>query len=433
MRATYATSVLACLSAIGLVGCASTRQFVPKPNPTNVTDATVHVELNRRLGFGGWANGFKVTDDGMHIGDLGPNGTLLWERSSGPMHLVIGPKIMNMGDFSPVNDNLQGARKYSFTVDWPAVYPLSRNCVKRTATAALPVTEQRYASTPEPSPPEAMPEPAGDGHSSGTAPAQPILRRWALVIGISKYRDSEVPRLEFASADATAFHQWLVSPTGGAYEPAHVKLLCDEQATGTAIRDALFNWLKQPIEEDLVTIYYAGHGSPESPDNLKNLFLLPYDVDYSRIGSTGFPMWDIETSLKRFIRAKRVVIIADACHAAGVGQQFDIARRAGRGMKVNPVGKGFSDLSSVGDSVCVLSAADASQYSQEGERWGGGHGVFTHYLLQGLDGKGDTNGDGTVTVGELIPYVSEQVRRATGSAQCPRTAGSFDPALTIGK
>jgi len=75
----------------------------------------------------------------------------------------------------------------------------------------------------------------------------------------------------------------------------------------------------------------------------------------------------------------------------------------------------------------------ASQYSQEGERWGGGHGVFTYFLLHGLHGKADSNRDGRVTVGELTPYVSEQVRRATGSSQCPRMAGSFDPALSIGK
>lgn len=144
-------------------------------------------------------------------------------------------------------------------------------------------------------------------------------------------------------------------------------------------------------------------------------------------------MWDIETSLKRFIRAKRVIVIADACHAAGVGQQFDIARRAGRKVKVNSIAKGFNVLSSVGNSVCVLSATDASQFSQEGEKWGGGHGVFTYFLLRGLRGQADTNHDGHVTVGELTPYLSEQVRRATGSAQCPRMAGSFDPALTIGE
>jgi len=149
------------------------------------------------------------------------------------------------------------------------------------ADTVVPVSDSRLATAPIEETPKI---------------GSPVLQRWALVVGISKYKDTNVPRLQYASADAKAFQQWLVSPSGGAYDPNHIKLLCDEQATSAAIRDALFNWLKQPIEEDLVTIYYAGHGSPESPDNLKNLFLLPHDVDYSKIGSTGFPMWDIETS-----------------------------------------------------------------------------------------------------------------------------------------
>jgi len=72
--------------------------------------------------------------------------------------------------------------------------------------------------------------------------------------------------------------------------------LLDSDATATNIRSALFEWLKGALEEDFVTIFFAGHGSPESPDDMENMYLLPYDVDYSRIASTAFPMWDIETA-----------------------------------------------------------------------------------------------------------------------------------------
>ena len=65
--------------------------------------------------------------------------------------------------------------------------------------------------------------------------------------------------------------------------------------------------------------------------------------------------------------------------------------------------------------------------------WGGGHGVFTYFLLKGLNGDADYNKDGRVTLGELIPYLSEQVRRETRNAQSPTIAGKFDPALSIGK
>jgi len=257
--------------------------------------------------------------------------------------------------------------------------------------------------------------------------------RWAVVIGISAYQDTRIPNLRYASNDAKAFYNWAVSQTGGQYAPSTIKLLLDHDATGRNIKNALFVWLSQALEEDVVLIYFAGHGSPQSPDNPNNLFLLPYDANYDNVATTGFPMWDIETALKRFIKAKKVIVIADACHAGGVGQQFDISRRANRAIKVNPISSGLQNLSKVGDGICVISASDDKQFSQESYKWGGGHGVFTHFLLKGLNGEADYNHDNSITLGELIPFLSEQVRRETKNAQSPTVAGKFDPALTIAR
>jgi hypothetical protein len=261
----------------------------------------------------------------------------------------------------------------------------------------------------------------------------PVSQRWAVVVGISNYDDSRIPSLRYAAKDAETFYNWLTYPQGGKYAPSRVKLLLNEKATGKNIKNALFVWLKRAIEEDLVTIYFAGHGSPESPDSSGNLFLLPYDTQYDNIATTGFPMWDIETALKRFIKARKVIVIADACHSGGVGQSFDVARRAARAIKINPISSGLQNLSKMGDGVCVISASDDKQFSQEDRKWGGGHGVFTYFLLAGLKGKADYSKDGNVTLGELIPFLSEQVRRETRNAQSPTIAGKFDPAITIGR
>jgi len=257
--------------------------------------------------------------------------------------------------------------------------------------------------------------------------------RWAVIIGISHYQDTQIPALRYASSDAQAFYKWAISPDGGEYAPSHVKQLLNKEATGANIKKALFEWLRGALDEDMVTIYFAGHGSPESPDSQDNLFLLPYDTQYNSIATTGFPMWDIETALKRFIKAKKVVVIADACHSGGVGQSFDIARRANRGIKINPISSGIQDLSQVGDGVCVISASSDNQFSQESNRWGGGHGVFTYFLLKGLKGDADYNKDSSVSLGELTSYLSEKVRRETKNAQSPTVAGRYDPAITIGK
>ncbi len=262
---------------------------------------------------------------------------------------------------------------------------------------------------------------------------KPAGVHWAVIVGISRYKDSRIPSLRYAVADATAFYKWIVSPTGAKYAPAHVKLLLEQEATAANLKEALFDWLRQALAEDTVIIYFACHGSPDSPDSGENLYLLPYDAHYDKISTTGFPMWDIETALKRFIKAKRVVVIADACHSGGVGQQFDIARRAARGLKVNSISAGFQSLSQIAEGICVLSASDKNQFSQEGRQWGGGHGVFTHFLIRGLDGEADYNEDQAVTMGELIPFVSQQVRRETRNAQSPTIAGRFDPTLRIAR
>jgi len=258
-------------------------------------------------------------------------------------------------------------------------------------------------------------------------------QHWAVIIGVSDYADTRIPSLRYASKDARAIHDWLVSPAGGRYAPARVKLLVDRDATGNNIREALFGWLRQAIEEDVVMIFFAGHGSPDSPDTPGNLYLLPHDARYDAIASSGFPMWDIETALKRFVKAKRVVVVADACHSGGVGESFDIARRSTGVTPVNPISSGLHSLAAIGPGVAVLSASDDKQFSAEGAMFGGGHGVFTHFLLEGLKGQADYNQDRRVTLGELIPYLSENVRRATRNSQSPTVAGRFDPALSIGR
>ena len=72
-----------------------------------------------------------------------------------------------------------------------------------------------------------------------------------------------------------------------------------------------------------------------------------------------------------------------------------------------------------------------SQYSQESQKFGGGHGMFTYYLLKMLQGEADYSKDNSVSLWGIIPYLSEQVRRATRNAQTPTVAGRFDPALSI--
>src|SRR2546430_6337993 len=65
-------------------------------------------------------------------------------------------------------------------------------------------------------------------------------------------------------------------------------------------------------------------------------------------------------------------------------------------------------------------------------REGEGHGIFTYYVVKGLEGEADENADGIVTADELVEYVHQNVRQVTNAQQNPTSdRGSFDPNLGL--
>ncbi len=257
------------------------------------------------------------------------------------------------------------------------------------------------------------------GAVSEAVAAPRIDERWAVIVGIGDYSSADIPDLEFAPADAKAVHDFLTSPEAGPFEEDHVLFLEDGEATGAAMREALFVFLQQADWNDLVVIYFAGHGAPD-PSRPDNLYLLPSDADLNALASTGFPMWDVKTALRRQISAERVIVIADACHSAGALEGL---------ASENPIAGGFSQLFTPSRRL-TMTAANTNEFSLEDARWGG-HGVFTHFLLEGLEGAGDLDGNGIITFSEVFDYVQNNVRQATENRQNPQKAGWGDIPLAV--
>ncbi len=250
---------------------------------------------------------------------------------------------------------------------------------------------------------------------------------WAVVVGVSQYANPGIPALKFADRDAEAFANFLRRPEGGGYDSDHLRLLLNKDATLPNLRDALINFLNQAIDIDLVMIYFAGHGAPE-PARPTLLYLLTYDSDPNMLGTTAFPMWQIQDVLARYISAKRIVVFSDACHSGGISVNY--ATR-GLGMtEQNLINQYLTDLSKTKEGTVVFTASAAGEVSQEFPELG--HGAFTYYLLEGMQGKADYNNDYTVTINELMQYVEEQVKRKTRGAQNPtRSQTEYDKEMTI--
>ena len=79
----------------------------------------------------------------------------------------------------------------------------------------------------------------------------------------------------------------------------------------------------------------------------------------------------------------------------------------------------------------MITASDISESSFEDAKWGDGHGVFTYFLLQGLQGEADPNHDGVVTAGELFALFAAVGPQATGGKQNPRAMVGIASGLTV--
>ncbi len=250
---------------------------------------------------------------------------------------------------------------------------------------------------------------------------------WAVVIGISKYKS--VHPLRFADRDAAAFHEYLVKQVGVPVD--NTMLLLNEQATLTNLKRTLGTELKRKAgEKDTVIIYYAGHGAPEADassgdDDGLEKYIVPYDADPKDLYTTGLPMREVETIFHR-LTPERVVFINDSCYSgATAGRTFATASRRA------VVSETFLNRLSSGKGRVVLTASKASEVSEERDDLG--HGVFTYYLLEGLRGKADTDGDGIITVDEAYSYVAKKVPEATGQNQHPVKKGEVEGQLVLGQ
>lgn len=240
-------------------------------------------------------------------------------------------------------------------------------------------------------------------------------KRWAVVVGISDYEDEEIDDLEFAHRDAQAFYEFLMSPNagGGGFDEDKVLLLANEDATYRNVRHALFTFLRRPTEDDVVYVFFAGHGVTD-PLIPSDHYLLTHDSEMADLPATALPMRDLSDALSR-TRAKSKILITDACHSAGAGMAGTRA-----GTDANQINTAFLErVANASAGTVMITSSEVSQLSREGTQWGGGHGVFTYYLLQGLRGAADENNDRMVSLGEAYEHLRDRVRRSTQNSQVP--------------
>ena len=233
------------------------------------------------------------------------------------------------------------------------------------------------------------------------------VKIWSVVVGVGRY--SSMPVLKYSDDDAYQFYSFLKSPEGGALPDKQVRVLVDEDATRSNILTTMRQVLLKADENDVVIFYFSGHG-------LEGAFL---PQDYDGINNKLY-----HTEIKAILeqsKAKHKICIADACHSGTL-----LAMKQPIENVLQTYYRAFN--ASAGGTALFMSSK-GEEYSLEDQ--GLRSGIFSHYLIRGLKGEADVDGNKIVTIREIYDFVYKNVRTYTSNVQTPIISGKYDQSMPV--
>lgn len=235
-------------------------------------------------------------------------------------------------------------------------------------------------------------------------------KTYAVVVGVADYEafDYQNGDLRFADADAKNFVEYLKSPTGGSVPNQNIILLTNKTASKAKIMQAM-NLYKTASNQDRIIFYFSGHGADQT--------FIPYDI--SSDPNSNLTHVEVKTAFKASA-AKTKLIIADACFSGSMRNKSNPKKI------IESSTKAFNDV-----NIAMILSSRSTQTSVEIPRLKGG--VFTFYLLLGLQGYADFNHNSVVTIKELYRYIAPRVKQGSTNGQAPVFAGKFSDDLELSK
>jgi hypothetical protein len=228
---------------------------------------------------------------------------------------------------------------------------------------------------------------------------QPDRDAVAIIIGIANYKS--LPKAEFANDDARVFYDYAIRALG--VKPENIKLLVDQDAEDVEIIKAFKTWLPSRVKSTTdVYVFYSGHGLPTQDG--QGLYLLPPRADRDFISRTAIQFQEINADLQA-AKPKSVTIFMDACYSGQARSGETLVANA-RPVSLKAEKKLFPD------HFTVITASQADQISSSSPDLK--HGIFSYYLMKGMEGDADANKDGKITLGEMQTYLVENVGRQAG-------------------
>lgn len=243
------------------------------------------------------------------------------------------------------------------------------------------------------------------------------MTHYAVLIGNSQFPNSNLKPLHSPLLDIDGLAEELKATGRGLFSAPQGEIDKLPNRTRSDIEKSLSKVLKKADKNDLVLIYYSGHGLPNNKNN--DLYLATQDTEDELLEATAVSFDQLYKWISQSL-CKRVVIILDCCYSGMAGLAFK--------------GNVAAQLENINDRVAGTTLMTAASNDQVAiDRAEGGYSLFTKYLIDGLKGQADSNGNGVIGVGELFHYVSEKVSRDNPAQQPKRFLKGETGELIIAK
>ena len=229
-------------------------------------------------------------------------------------------------------------------------------------------------------------------------------QRWAVLIGVDRYHES-LGNLRYSGQDCRRLAD-VLTRGDDAVPPDHLLVLCDDapaerRPTYANIHSWLASWLSQPDDDDAVLVFFAGHGREMGGTG----YLVPADATLDTLHVTGIPIKYVQELLGR-CKASQKLLVLDACHS-------------GAGRDVAPMPEGVIEQLEDGRGITTLTSCDVDEVSHEWDEKG--HGVFSYFLAEALEGGCPPDAQGRVTADAVYTWVHDRVRRWAAQHRCRQT------------
>lgn len=233
---------------------------------------------------------------------------------------------------------------------------------------------------------------------------------YALLIGVGATASPKWS-LPVTVKDVQALQSVLTNPELCAYpnDQNHLRLLHDAEATHQNILAGLA-WLKEQAAADseaTVIVYYSGHGAFDLATN--QYYLLQHDFQPNDLNNTAISAQEFTEALRQ-IKARRLLVIIDSCHAEGMATAKD-GEELAADFLATALPKGFVEQlkQSEGRAVFTSSRGQQSSWIRPDQTMS----IYTYHLIEALQGVANQSGDTEVRISNLMNHLGKMVPEST--------------------